>query len=99
MSATIASVEKLVEKSKAHFWQPPDLPCCCCVLELPSGFTVVGRSPPVEKEAYSPEMGQRLAFDEAVNELVKLEAYRLGTMGPRIEVAPAGVLTGLRAHG
>ncbi|NKF21585.1 hypothetical protein [Solimonas marina] len=81
----IQSVEKLVSTSKAHFWHVPGTTTTCCVLALDGGFTVVGKvaGPP------DPDTRCKLAFDDAVNELVRLEAYRHATAGPRIEIAAA----------
>lgn len=88
----IESVTALVNEAKAHAWNAPGTTACCCVLELKDGFTVIGKSQcPPDGQPFSPELGCKLAFDDAVEELMRLELYR-HAMKPRVEVAtPADV--------
>lgn len=79
-------LEKIVAESPAHFWNPEDTTLTCCVLALPSGFTVLGKSACSDKSQFTPDMGRRLAFEDACNELAKLEAYKQAT-SPRIQIA------------
>jgi hypothetical protein len=49
-----------------------------CILTLHSGFRVVGVSPgPLNPDNYSLEVGQKIAYDKAFEQLWQLEAYRI----------------------
>lgn len=86
----VAAVEKLVTASEAKFWHCPGTHITCCVLVLEGGFTVFGK---VEVPAPNQEEAQRMAFNECVDELLRLEAFRQSTSGPRIQIAAASLLT------
>ncbi len=87
----VESVQQLVAEATAQLWTAPGTTTTCCVLALKSGFTVVGKSQCPPELPFDIELGRKLAFDDAVEELMRLELYRQA-MQPRVEVAtPADV--------
>lgn len=48
-----------------------------CVLVLKNGFTVVGKSACASPENFDPELGRKIARDDARNQIWALEGYRL----------------------
>lgn len=48
-----------------------------CSLTLPSGFVVVGQSSCINPDAFDVETGIKLAYQDAMNKLWELEAYRV----------------------
>lgn len=96
---TLESVQQLVQESAAHFWTAPGTTLTCCVLVLRDGFTVVGKSACMDKAQFDIEIGRKMAFDDAVSELIRLESYKQATSGPRIEIAGPHQVPGLTGHG
>lgn len=90
----IEEIERVVSESPAHFWTPDGTTLTCCVLALPSGFTVLGKSVCSDKSQFNPEMGRRLAFEDACNELAKLEAYKQAA-SPRVQIARPHEMPGI----
>ncbi len=82
------SVQKIVGEADAHFLRPPNTGVTCCVLVLPGGYTIVGKSV-FPLEDFNPDMGCKAAFDDATDQLLRFEEYRAATSGPRIEM-PTG---------
>jgi len=48
-----------------------------CVLDLANGFTVTGESACVSAENYNPDIGEKIAYDNARNKIWALEGYLL----------------------
>ena len=48
-----------------------------CVITLKNGFTVTGESSCASPENYNQEIGQKIAYDNAVNKIWPLEGYLL----------------------
>jgi len=48
-----------------------------CVITLKNGFTVTGESSCASPENYNQEIGQKIAYDNAVNKIWALEGYLL----------------------
>jgi len=48
-----------------------------CVLTLQNGFTVVGKSACAEPANFNRELGQKIAYDDAVRQIWALEGYLL----------------------
>lgn len=46
-----------------------------CLIKLRNGFILVGKSAPVSKENFDPDIGQRFAYDDAFKQLWMLEGY------------------------
>lgn len=50
-----------------------------CVLVLKNGFTVVGQSACVSPANYQKDIGQRIAYDNAISKIWSLKGYELCT--------------------
>ena len=48
-----------------------------CILVLRNGFTVIGESACASPENFDPEIGRKLAYENARNKIWLLEGYRL----------------------
>ena len=48
-----------------------------CVITLKNGFTVTGESSCASPENYNQEIGQKIAYDNAVNKIWPVEGYLL----------------------
>ena len=48
-----------------------------CVITLKNGFTVTGESACASPENFNEEIGQKIAYDNAVNKIWSLEGYLL----------------------
>lgn len=67
-----------------------------CVLVLKNGFTVVGKSAPASPENFDPEIGRRIACQNARQEIWPLMGYELKERLHRKAVALAKGSTPLR---
>ncbi len=61
----------------AQYWQPPVTCLTVCALTLQNGFNVVGEAACASPENFNPEIGRKIAFEHARNQIWKLEGYRL----------------------
>lgn len=48
-----------------------------CILDLENGFTVIGKSACASPAIYNKAMGEKLAYDDAFNNVWPLEGYLL----------------------
>ncbi|MDD7936736.1 Gp49 family protein [Actinomycetospora straminea] len=67
--------------SEHHGAHPLDL-LTICIVTTRTGFTVVGKSAPASPENFNEELGQKLAYEDALRQLWPFEGYRL-----RVELA------------
>jgi hypothetical protein len=48
-----------------------------CLLVMRNGFTVIGKSAPASLENFNPELGKKLAYEDAIRQLWPLMGYAL----------------------
>lgn len=48
-----------------------------CILVMKNGFTVIGKSAPASPENFNAELGQKLAYEDAIRQLWPLMGYAL----------------------
>lgn len=48
-----------------------------CLLVLRNGFTIIGKSAPADARNFDPELGQKLAYEDAVRQIWPLMGYAL----------------------
>lgn len=48
-----------------------------CLLVLRNGFTIIGKSAPADARNFDPELGQKLAYEDAVRQVWPLMGYAL----------------------
>jgi hypothetical protein len=63
-----------------------------CVAELKNGFTVVGKSACVSPENFDKELGERIAFDDVIQQVWPLMGYALREELSRVEDGEADKL-------
>lgn len=76
--------------------QVPIVPSLCvltlCIAVLQNGFTIIGKSAPASADNFDPELGQKLAYEDAVRQIWPLMGYelrqRVFTQGTDEEPAP-----------
>lgn len=72
-----------------QYLQPVGTTLTLCVLTLGNGFTATGESACASPENYNQEIGEKLAYDNAVGKVWTLEAYLLretiATYGGEVE--------------
>jgi hypothetical protein len=61
----------------AYYHRIPGTAVTVCALTLRNGFTVVGKSASASPENFDAELGCRIAFDDARNQIWALEGYLL----------------------
>ncbi|WP_308815558.1 Gp49 family protein [Sphingomonas sp. GV3] len=60
-----------------------------CLLVLRNGFTIIGKSAPADARNFDPELGQKLAYEDAVRQIWPLMGYALRD---RLRVADEAVV-------
>ncbi|EGY52014.1 Gp49 family protein [Neisseria shayeganii] len=53
--------------------------CTVCALVLKSGFVVIGKSACLLPSMFDEEVGRKMAYEDAVNQMWALEGYRAKT--------------------
>ena len=48
-----------------------------CILVMPNGFTIIGKSAPADAGNFNAELGQKFAREDAIRQLWPLEGYLL----------------------
>lgn len=61
----------------AHYYIVPATTCTVCALVLINGFVVIGESACVSPENFDEEIGRRIAYAHAREQIWKLEGYAL----------------------
>lgn len=88
---TPESIKDKIAKREFHTFN--DTTLTICILTMFNGFTVVGKSACASPENYNQEIGEKVAFDDAFNQIWPLEGYLLKTelwsAGPHDPVAVA----------
>lgn len=63
-----------------EYWHVPDTTTVVCCLKLAVGYTVVGKAACVEPSNFDLEVGKKVAYDDARDQIWALEGYRLACM-------------------
>ena len=61
----------------AYYHRIPGTTVTVCALTLKNGYIVVGKSAAASAENFDQEIGQRIAYDDARNQIWALEGYLL----------------------
>lgn len=69
--------DMLARVKKATYTLMPGTTTTFCQLEMVNGYTVWGKSACVDPNKYSQALGEKYAFEDAVNQLWPLEGYLL----------------------
>lgn len=48
-----------------------------CLLKVKNGFTVIGKSAPASRDNFNPELGRKLAYEDAIRQLWPLMGFEL----------------------
>lgn len=75
MKVTPDHVLSLIEHSQFHRFKGTTTTVCC--ITLLNGHTVVGKSACADPDEFKPEVGQKIAYDNAVSKIYALEGYLL----------------------
>ena len=72
---TPENIDECIVSEAYHVFQGTTM--TVCLLNLRNGFQVVGESACASPENFNPEIGRKIARDNARNQIWKLEGYRL----------------------
>jgi hypothetical protein len=72
-SVSLDSIESTI--SEKSFWNNGKT--TVCILTLINGFEVIGTSGVVDKSKFNQELGEKFAYENAINKMWELEGYRL----------------------
>ncbi len=75
MKLTIESLESLVVSEQFHVFEGTTMTVCC--LTLKNGFAVIGESACILPENFDEAVGREIARANAIDQLWKLEGYRI----------------------
>tara|TARA_R110000868_G_scaffold102049_5_gene280983 strand:+ start:1603 stop:2430 length:828 start_codon:yes stop_codon:yes gene_type:complete len=73
------TLDQLKEKVRRFAFVNPELTplLTLCVIELQNGFVVVGKSAAADPENFNAELGQKIAYEDALSQVWPLEGYLL----------------------
>ena len=74
-SVTLDDMQKKVKKTT--YTVLPDTTTTICQLHLESGFVVLGTSACVDPSKYNQALGEKYAYEDAINKMWPLEGYLL----------------------
>jgi hypothetical protein len=60
-----------------EYWRIPNTTTTVCALHLQNGYVVIGKSAAVSMENFDEDLGKKIAFDNAREQIWALEGYRL----------------------
>lgn len=63
--------------AKTEFSIHADSTLTICVLTMQNGFTVVGKSACAHHQNFNKELGEKIAYDDAIKQIWALEGYLL----------------------
>lgn len=70
---TLEHIYQLIKLT--HYWNNGKT--TICILTLINGFEVVGTSSVVDSTQFDEKIGNKIAYDNAINKIWELEGYRL----------------------
>jgi len=62
---------------RADYWRLGDSTTTICQLTLKNGFTVIGQSACIDPLEFNKATGEKVAWDNAINDVWQLEGYLL----------------------
>lgn len=72
-SVTITDMQQ--KTKKVEYYRVPDTTTTLCFMHMHCGFLVIGKSACVVPEMYNQALGEKYAYEDAVNKLWELEGY------------------------
>ena len=75
-SVTIEQLDKLIKDSQVEYIRVFETSTIAAI-RLPNGFTLIGHSACVSPEMFNQEIGEKIALDNAKQQLWALEGYKL----------------------
>lgn len=85
---TLERIEQVIVGVDYHVF--PNTTVTVCLLKLQNGFTVLGESACVNPANFDPEIGKKLAYDNAKNKIWQLEGYLLAQERYEDRIAQGG---------
>ena len=77
-TAPRVTLDSMVEKvEEAVYWQPFNTTLTIAVLRMQNGFYATGESACASPENFDATLGQKLAYEDAIRKLWRLEGYAL----------------------
>ena len=61
------------------FWQPLNTTVTVCLIKFKNGYTVVGHSACVSRENFDAALGEKIAYQHAIDQCWALFGFRLAT--------------------
>lgn len=68
-------IERKIVRTLYHLFPDTEVTICCLILE--NGYSVTGMSACVSPENFDTDLGKKIAYDKALQEIWGLEAYLL----------------------
>lgn len=62
---------------KVEYYRVPDTTTTLCFIHLHCGFLIIGKSACVDASKYNQALGEKYAYEDAINKMWELEGYLL----------------------
>lgn len=74
-TVTITDMQK--KTKKVEYYRVPDTTTTLCFMHLDCGFLIIGKSACVDPTKYNQALGEKYAYEDAINKMWELEGYLL----------------------
>lgn len=72
---TITGMQRKIKR--VNYVVIPETTTTLCLMEMHNGFVVIGQSGCVDKKMFNTALGEKYAYDKAIDKLWELEGYLL----------------------
>jgi hypothetical protein len=78
MKRTSVTTTDMQQKTrKVDYYRVPDTTTTLCLLHLHCGFLIIGKSACVDPAKFNQALGEKYAYEDAINKMWELEGYLL----------------------
>ena len=75
---TTVTLSDMQDKAKkVDYYRIPDTTTTLCLMHLHCGFLIIGKSACVDPAKYNQALGEKYAYEDAINKMWELEGYLL----------------------
>jgi hypothetical protein len=74
---SVTTTDMQQKTRKVDYYRVPDTTTTLCLLHLHCGFLIIGKSACVDPAKYNQALGEKYAYEDAINKMWELEGYLL----------------------
>jgi hypothetical protein len=74
---SVTTTDMQQKTRKVDYYRVPDTTTTLCLLHLHCGFLIIGKSACVDPAKFNQALGEKYAYEDAINKMWELEGYLL----------------------